>query len=212
MSTIKIKQVKSKIRRPKDQKSTLKALGLKRIGHVVEHKKTPSIEGMIKKVKHLITIIEQIKMELSNLTPHKGSIRSKKKRIGRGQGSGKGGTATRGHKGAKSRSGYSRKLGFEGGQMPLQRRIPKFGFKNINRVEYQPVNLDALQSLVDNKKVKKKTIDINTLIENRLVGKNDLVKILGRGDLSASIKVEAHKFSETAKKAIIKAGGEIKTI
>ena len=212
MSTIKIKQVKSKIRRPKDQKSTLEALGLKRIGHVVEHKKTPSIEGMIKKVKHLITIIEQIKMELSNLTPHKGSIKSKKKRIGRGQGSGKGGTATRGHKGAKSRSGYSRKLGFEGGQMPLQRRIPKFGFKNINRVEYQPVNLDALQSLVDNKKVKKKTIDINTLIENRLVGKNDLVKILGRGDLSSPIKVEAHKFSETAKKAIEKAGGEIKTI
>ena len=212
MSTIKIKQVKSKIRRPRDQKSTLEALGLKRIGHVVEHKKTPSIEGMIKKVKHLITIIEQIKMELSNLTPQKGSIKSKKKRIGRGQGSGKGGTATRGHKGAKSRSGYSRKLGFEGGQMPLQRRIPKFGFKNINRVEYQPVNLDALQSLVDNKKVKKKTIDINTLIENRLVGKNDLVKILGRGDLSSPIKVEAHKFSETAKKAIEKAGGEIKTI
>ena len=151
-------------------------------------------------------------MELSNLTPQKGSIKSKKKRIGRGQGSGKGGTATRGHKGAKSRSGYSRKLGFEGGQMPLQRRIPKFGFKNINRVEYQPVNLDALQSLVDNKKVKKKTIDINTLIENRLVGKNDLVKILGRGDLSTPIKVEAHKFSETAKKAIEKAGGEIKTI
>ena len=151
-------------------------------------------------------------MELSNLTPHKGSIKGKKKRIGRGQGSGKGGTATRGHKGAKSRSGYSRKLGFEGGQMPLQRRIPKFGFKNINRVEYQPVNLDALQSLVDNKKVKKKTIDINTLIENRLVGKNDLVKILGRGDLSSPIKVEAHKFSETAKKAIEKAGGEIKTI
>ena len=151
-------------------------------------------------------------MELSNLTPRKGSIKSKKKRIGRGQGSGKGGTATRGHKGAKSRSGYSRKLGFEGGQMPLQRRIPKFGFKNINRVEYQPVNLDALQSLVDNKKVKKKTVDINTLIENRLVGKNDLVKILGRGDLSSPIKVEAHKFSETAKKAIEKAGGEIKTI
>ena len=151
-------------------------------------------------------------MELSNLTPQKGSIKSKKKRIGRGQGSGKGGTATRGHKGAKSRSGYSRKLGFEGGQMPLQRRIPKFGFKNINRVEYQPVNLDALQSLVDNKKVKKNTIYINTLIENRLVGKNDLVKILGRGDLSSPIKVEAHKFSETAKNAIEKAGGEIKTI
>ena len=151
-------------------------------------------------------------MELSNLTPSKGSIKSKKKRIGRGQGSGKGGTATRGHKGAKSRSGYSKKLGFEGGQMPLQRRIPKFGFKNINRKEYQAVNLDALQLLVDNKKIKKKTVNISTLIENRLVGKNDLVKILGRGDLSSPIKVEAHKFSETAKKAIEKAGGEIKTI
>ena len=151
-------------------------------------------------------------MELSNLTPSKGSIKSKKKRIGRGQGSGKGGTATRGHKGAKSRSGYSKKLGFEGGQMPLQRRIPKFGFKNINRKEYQAVNLDALQLLVDNKKIKKKTVNISTLIENRLVGKNDLVKILGRGNLSSPIKVEAHKFSETAKKAIEKAGGEIKTI
>ena len=212
MDTVKIKQVKSKIRRPKDQKSTLEALGLRKIGHVVEHKKTPSIEGMIKKVKHLITIIEQTRMELSNLTPNKGSIKSKKKRIGRGQGSGKGGTATRGHNGAKSRSGYSKKLGFEGGQMPLQRRIPKFGFKNINRVEYQPVNLDALQLLIDNKKVKKKTIDINTLIENKLVGKNDLVKILGRGDLKTSITVEAHKFSESAKKAIEKAGGEIKTV
>jgi large subunit ribosomal protein L15 len=151
-------------------------------------------------------------MELSNLSPNDGSVKSKKKRIGRGQGSGKGGTATRGHKGAKSRSGYSRKLGFEGGQMPLQRRIPKFGFKNINRKEYQAVNLDALQSLVDNKKFKKKTIDINTLIENRLVGKNDLVKILGRGELNSSVKVEAHKFSETSKKAIEKAGGEIKIV
>ena len=151
-------------------------------------------------------------MELSNLSPKEGSVKSKKKRIGRGQGSGKGGTATRGHKGAKSRSGYSRKLGFEGGQMPLQRRIPKFGFKNINRKEYQAVNLDALQLLVDNKKVKKKTIDINTLIENRLVGKNDLVKILGRGELNSPVKVEAHKFSETSKKAIEKAGGEIKIV
>ena len=151
-------------------------------------------------------------MELSNLSPNEGSVKSKKKRIGRGQGSGKGGTATRGHKGAKSRSGYSRKLGFEGGQMPLQRRVPKFGFKNINRKEYQAVNLDALQLLVDNKKVKKKIIDINTLIENRLVGKNDLVKILGRGELNSPVKVEAHKFSETSKKAIEKAGGEIKIV
>ena len=151
-------------------------------------------------------------MELSNLTPSKGSIKSKKKRIGRGQGSGKGGTATRGHKGAKSRSGYSKKLGFEGGQMPLQRRIPKFGFKNINRKEYQAVNLDALQLLVDNKKIKKKTVNISTLIENRLVGKNDLVKILGRGNLKSPITVEAHKFSKTAKNAIEKAGGEVKTV
>ena len=151
-------------------------------------------------------------MELSNLSPNEGSVKSKKKRIGRGQGSGKGGTATRGHKGAKSRSGYSRKLGFEGGQMPLQRRVPKFGFKNINRKEYQAINLDALQLLVDNKKVKKKTIDINTLIENRLVRKNDLVKILGRGELKSPVKVEAHKFSETSKKAIEKAGGEIKIV
>ncbi len=151
-------------------------------------------------------------MELSNLTPSKGSIKSKKKRIGRGQGSGKGGTSTRGHKGAKSRSGYSKKLGFEGGQMPLQRRIPKFGFKNINRKEYQAVNLDALQLLVDNKKIKKKTVNISTLIENRLVGKNDLVKILGRGNLKSPITVEAHKFSKTAKNAIEKAGGEIKTV
>lgn len=151
-------------------------------------------------------------MELSNLSPNEGSVKSKKKRIGRGQGSGKGGTATRGHKGAKSRSGYSRKLGFEGGQMPLQRRVPKFGFKNINRKEYQAINLDALQLLVDNKKVKKKTIDINTLIENRLVRKNDLVKILGRGELNSPVKVEAHKFSETSKKAIEKAGGEIKIV
>ena len=151
-------------------------------------------------------------MELSNLSPNEGSVKSKKKRIGRGQGSGKGGTSTRGHKGAKSRSGYSRKLGFEGGQMPLQRRVPKFGFKNINRKEYQAINLDALQLLVDNKKVKKKTIDINTLIENRLVRKNDLVKILGRGELNSPVKVEAHKFSETSKKAIEKAGGEIKIV
>ena len=151
-------------------------------------------------------------MELSNLTPSKGSIKSKKKRIGRGQGSGKGGTSTRGHKGAKSRSGYSKKLGFEGGQMPLQRRIPKFGFKNINRKEYQAVNLDALQLLVDNNKIKKKTVNISTLIENRLVGKNDLVKILGRGNLKSPITVEAHKFSKTAKNAIEKDGGEIKTV
>ena len=151
-------------------------------------------------------------MELSNLSPSKGSVSNKKKRLGRGQGSGKGGTATRGHKGAKSRSGYSKKLGFEGGQMPLQRRIPKFGFKNINRVEYQPINLNALQLLVDNKKIKKGTIDFNVLFENGLVGKNDLVKILGSGELKTALKVEAHKFSKSAKDQIEKSGGEVKIL
>ena len=151
-------------------------------------------------------------MDLSNLSPQKGSVTNKKKRIGRGQGSGKGGTSTRGHNGAKSRSGYSKKLGFEGGQMPLQRRIPKFGFTNINRVEYKPVNLDSIQLLIDNKKVKKKTIDIETLINNGFVKKKDLVKILGRGELKSPVKVEAHSFSESAKKMIEKAGGEIKIV
>lgn len=151
-------------------------------------------------------------MELSNLSPSKGSVTTKKKRLGRGQGSGKGGTATRGHKGAKSRSGYSKKLGFEGGQMPLQRRIPKFGFKNINRAEYQPVNLNALQLLVDNKKIKKGTVNINVLIENGLVGKNDLVKILGSGELKTALKVEAHKFSKSAQAKIEKSGGEVKVL
>lgn len=151
-------------------------------------------------------------MELSNLKPQSGSVTSKKKRIGRGQGSGKGGTATRGHKGAKSRSGYSKKLGFEGGQMPLQRRIPKFGFKNINRVEYKPVNLNKLQELIDSKKVKKGIINAESLISNGLVKKNDLVKILGNGDLKDAVKVEAHKFSKSAQEKIEKSGGEVKLI
>ena len=151
-------------------------------------------------------------MELSNLKPQSGSVISKKKRLGRGQGSGKGGTATRGHKGAKSRSGYSKKLGFEGGQMPLQRRIPKFGFKNINRVEYKPVNLSKLQELIDSKKVKKGLINAESLISNGLVKKNDLVKILGNGDLKDAVKVEAHKFSKSAQEKIEKSGGEVKLI
>ena len=151
-------------------------------------------------------------MELSNLKPQSGSVTSKKKRLGRGQGSGKGGTATRGHKGAKSRSGYSKKLGFEGGQMPLQRRIPKFGFKNINRVEYKPVNLSKLQELIDSKKVKKGIINAESLISNGLVKKNDLVKILGNGDLKDPVKVEAHKFSKSAQEKIEKSGGEVKLI
>ena len=151
-------------------------------------------------------------MELSNLKPQSGSVTSKKKRLGRGQGSGKGGTATRGHKGAKSRSGYSKKLGFEGGQMPLQRRIPKFGFKNINRIEYKPVNLSKLQELIDSKKVKKGLINAESLISNGLVKKNDLVKILGNGDLKDAVKVEAHKFSKSAQEKIEKSGGEVKLI
>ena len=146
-------------------------------------------------------------MDLSNLKPAKGSISKNSKRVGRGQGSGKGGTSTRGHKGAKSRSGYSKKLGFEGGQMPLQRRIPKFGFKNINRVEYQGVNLDTIQSLIDNKKIKTK-LDFDSMIKLRLVRKNELVKILGRGELKAKIKISAHKFTASAKLAIEAAGGE----
>lgn len=150
-------------------------------------------------------------MDLSNLKPAEGSVKNQGKRIGRGQGSGKGGTATRGHKGAKSRSGYSKKLGFEGGQMPLQRRVPKFGFTNVNRVEYQGVNLDTLQQLVDDKVIKD-TVDLVALLELGLVGKNDLVKILGRGELSSKLTVTAHKFTASAKAAIEAAGGEAVTL
>jgi large subunit ribosomal protein L15 len=148
-------------------------------------------------------------MDLSKLTPATGSVKNSK-RIGRGEGSGKGGTSTRGHKGAKSRSGYSRKIGFEGGQMPLQRRVPKFGFKNINRTEYKPINLDTIQNLVDTKKVD--VINKEVLMANGLVGKNDLVKVLGRGELTAKVSVEANKFSASALKAIEAAGGEAKTL
>ena len=144
-------------------------------------------------------------MELHNLKPAKGSVK-KGKRIGRGEGSKRGGTATRGHKGQKSRSGYSKKIGFEGGQQPLQRRVPKFGFTNPNRVEYQGVNLDRLQELVDNKKIKTK-VDKKTLVDNGLAKKKDLVKILGRGELKAKLDITAHAFSSTAKAAIEKAGG-----
>ncbi|MFT3687329.1 MAG: 50S ribosomal protein L15 [Phycisphaerales bacterium] len=146
-------------------------------------------------------------MNLNNLQPAEGSTHNQNKRVGRGEGSGKGGTSARGHKGAKSRSGYSKKIGFEGGQMPLQRRVPKFGFKNVNRVEYQGVNLDTLQLLVDNGIVTD-TVDFTVLIENRLATKNEVVKILGRGELKAKLKVSAHKFTATAKAAIEAAGGE----
>ena len=150
-------------------------------------------------------------MDLSNLKPAKGSINKNSKRVGRGQGSGKGGTATRGHKGAKSRSGYSKKIGFEGGQMPLQRRVPKFGFTNPNRKEFRGVNLHTLQTLVDNKKVKD-SIDLEVLIANGLAHKNDLVKILGRGELKAKLNVTVHGFSASAKSAIESAGGTATTL
>ncbi|QTY27342.1 50S ribosomal protein L15 [Flavobacterium sp. CS20] len=150
-------------------------------------------------------------MKLHQLKPAKGSVKGKTKRLGRGEGSGTGDTAGRSHKGAKSRSGYSRKIGFEGGQMPLQRRIPKFGFNNINRVDYKPVNLSNLQALVDDKKIKD-SVDFETLKELGLVKKNDLVKILGNGELKSKLKVQAHKFSKSAKEAIEKAGGEAITL
>ena len=150
-------------------------------------------------------------MELNNLKPAEGSVKRQGKRVGRGQGSGKGGTATRGHKGAKSRSGYSRKVGFEGGQMPLQRRVPKFGFTNINRKDYQGINLDTLQQLVDEKKIKSE-LDFETIVELRLGRKHELIKILGRGELKAKLKVSAHKFTATAKAAIEAAGGEVVTL
>lgn len=150
-------------------------------------------------------------MDLSNLKPAEGSVNNNSKRLGRGQGSGKGGTAARGHKGAKSRSGYSRKIGFEGGQMPLQRRVPKFGFTNINRKEFAGVNLDTLQEMVDAGKVTD-TVDLDMLIANGIVGKNDLVKILGRGELKAKLTISVHKFTATAKGAIEAAGGSAVTL
>lgn len=150
-------------------------------------------------------------MDLSNLKPAKGSVQSNSKRVGRGEGSGKGGTSTRGHKGAKSRSGYSRKIGFEGGQMPLQRRVPKFGFTNINRKEYQGINLDTLQTLVDNGSIQD-TVNMQVLVQNGLTGKNEMVKILGRGELKAKLKISVHKFTASAKEAIEAAGGEVVTL
>ena len=150
-------------------------------------------------------------MNLSNLQPAEGATHNQNKRLGRGEGSGKGGTASRGHKGAKSRSGYSKKIGFEGGQMPLQRRVPKFGFTNINRKEYEGVNLDTLQLLVDNGVITD-TVDMTVYVANRLATKNEIVKILGRGELKAKLKVTAHKFTATAKAAIEAAGGEAVTL
>ncbi|MEM6735283.1 MAG: 50S ribosomal protein L15 [Bacteroidota bacterium] len=145
-------------------------------------------------------------MRLESLKPAEGSIKNRK-RVGRGQGSGRGGTSTRGHKGAQSRSGYSRKTGFEGGQMPLQRRIPKFGFKNINKIVAKPINLDDLQKLSESKNLKKVTPEI--LQSNGLVDKKDQIKILGRGEIRVMLEVTAHKFSKSAQEAIEKAGGSI---
>ena len=150
-------------------------------------------------------------MSLNNLKPAKGSNTTSRKRLGRGQGSGKGKTSGRGHNGAQSRSGYSRKIGFEGGQMPLQRRIPKFGFNNINRIEYNTINIDDIQTLIDDKKIKK-DLTIEKMIELRLVKKGSLVKILGRGKIDAPVNITANKFSATAEKLIEKAGGKITKI
>ena len=148
-------------------------------------------------------------MDLSNLKPAVGST-TRETRIGRGPGSGKGGTSTRGHKGAKSRSGYSRKIGFEGGQMPLQRRLPKFGFKNFNRVEYRVVNLDALEALAEAKNLEK--IGLDELRAAGVVGKRDLVKVLGNGSVTRKLAVEANAFSAAAEKAIVEAGGSINKV
>ncbi|MBS4055819.1 MAG: 50S ribosomal protein L15 [Bacteroidetes bacterium] len=148
-------------------------------------------------------------MDLSTLKPAKGSVKNRK-RIGRGQGSGHGGTSTRGHKGAGSRSGYSKKLGFEGGQMPLVRRLPKFGFKNINRKEYTPINLESLQLLAELKGLS--VIDPEILVENGLAGKKDQIKVLAKGELKLKLNVKAHAFSATAISAIEALGGTAEKI
>ena len=145
-------------------------------------------------------------MDLSNIQPAIGSVRTRT-RVGRGQGSGKGGTSTRGHKGAKSRSGYKRKIGFEGGQMPLQRRLPKWGFKSLNRVEYKAINLDVIQTLAEGKNLDKVTIA--DLRAAGLAGRNQLVKILAGGEISKAVTVEANAFSQAAQKAIEAAGGAV---
>ena len=148
-------------------------------------------------------------MKLHTLKPAEGSTKAKK-RVGRGQGSGHGGTSTRGHKGAKSRSGYKSKIGFEGGQMPLQRRVPKFGFKNINRVEYKGINLDTIQVIID--KTKAKAVNPEMIVENGLANKKDLIKILGRGELKSKVDITAHGFSAKAKSIIEGLGGKIELI
>ena len=145
-------------------------------------------------------------MNLSNLKPAEGAVKSRK-RIGRGAGSGLGGTSTRGNKGAKARSGYKKKIGFEGGQMPIQRRMPKYGFKNINHVEYKAINLSTLDALAQAKSLNK--IDLEALVKAGLVSKNQLVKILGNGSITVAVEVSAHAFSKTAEEAIVSAGGSV---
>ncbi|MDC8106443.1 MULTISPECIES: 50S ribosomal protein L15 [Chryseobacterium] len=149
-------------------------------------------------------------MNLNNIKPAAGSTFNSK-RIGRGQGSGKGGTSTKGHKGQKSRAGYSQKIGFEGGQMPLQRRLPKFGFKNVNRKEYRAINLDSIQTLIENKSI---TGDITkeVLVANGLATKNEIVKIMGRGELKSAVSISADKFTKSAEELIAKAGGKAITL
>lgn len=148
-------------------------------------------------------------MELHNLKPAKGSVR-KNRRVGRGQGSGKGGTSTRGNKGQQSRTGYQQKRAHEGGQMPFQRRVPKFGFHNLFRKEFSPVNLDTIQKIADEKKIS--SFDLSTFVENGLVSKRDLVKILGRGELKSKVEVKAHAFSASAKSAIEAQGGKVEIV
>lgn len=148
-------------------------------------------------------------MDLSSIKPAKGSVKANTRK-GRGTGSGKGGTSTRGHKGAQSRSGYSAKRGFEGGQMPLQRRVPKFGFKNLNRVEYKAINLDVLQTLLADNAVE--VVDFEFMKQHGLVSKNDLVKVLGRGELTAKVEIKAHAFSASSIASIEKAGGKATVI
>ncbi len=149
-------------------------------------------------------------MNLNNIKPAAGSTFNSK-RIGRGQGTGKGGTSTKGHKGQKARAGYSQKIGFEGGQMPLQRRLPKFGFKNVNRKEFRGINLDTIQTLIENKSI---TGDITreVMIENGLINKNELVKIMGRGELKSAVSISADKFTKSAEELIAKAGGKAITL
>ena len=149
-------------------------------------------------------------MNLNNIKPASGSTHNSK-RIGRGQGTGKGGTSTKGHKGQKARAGYSQKIGFEGGQMPLQRRLPKFGFTNVNRKEFRGINLDTIQNLIDTKDIKG-DITKDILVENGLASKNDLVKIMGRGELKSGVSISAHKFTKSAEEAIAKAGGKAITL